>query len=640
LSAQRRILLRVGVAAITCAVLTALVFPSGLLPWKISAARNLSRNSTYPLGELPLRTHAQSVGFYVGAAVNMSPFRNEPQYTSTLKQEFNVIVAENAFKFDATHPAPSSYNFNDADALVNFAEANGMKIRGHTLVWYNQLPSWVTSCNCTRDQAIQIMSDHIHTLVGRYRGRIWAWDVVNEGIDDSTGGLRTNSFWYQKIGPDYIDMAFRFAREADPNALLYYNDYSIEGTGTKSNAVYNLMNTLKSNGAPIDAVGWQGHFVNPFRVSQAHHVNAQRLAALGLQVSITELDVRIQSPTTPDKLNQQALAYRDLIDLSLSEPNINALVMWGFTDKYSWIPGAFAGYGDALIFDTSYQPKPSYNALLDGLKAAASLDNPRFYVRQQYLDFLGREPDPSGLVFWTNEITSCGPNQTCLELKRINVSAAYFLSIEFQQTGYLVERMYKAAYGDASGGSTLNGTHSLPVPIVRFNEFLPDTQKIGQGVVVGQTGWETVLENNKQAFASEFTQRSRFADSFAPSLTPPQFVDTLFLKAGVTPSVTERNDAINEFGTATNTSDLAARARALRRVAESPTLATNEFNRAFVLMQYFGYLRRDPNGGQDTDYTGYDFWLTKLNQFNGNFVSAEMVKAFITSAEYRQRFGP
>ena len=261
-------------------------------------------------------------------------------------------------------------------------------------------------------------------------------------------------------------------------------------------------------------------------------------------------------------------------------------------------------------------------------------------MRQQYLDFLGREPDPSGLVFWTNETTSCGTNQTCVELKRINVSAAYFLSIEFQQTGYLVERMYKAAYGDASGGSTINGTHSLPVPPVRFNEFLPDTQKIGQGVVVGQAGWEMLLENNKQAFASEFIQRSRFANAFATSLTPAQFVDALFLNAGVAPSATERDATINEFGGATDTSDLAARARALRRVAESPSLATNEFNRAFVLMQYFGYLRRDPNSGPDTDYTGYDFWLTKLNQFNGNFVSAEMVKAFITSSEYRQRFGP
>jgi len=178
------------------------------------------------------------------------------------------------------------------------------------------------------------------------------------------------------------------------------------------------------------------------------------------------------------------------------------------------------------------------------------------------------------------------------------------------------------------------------VPIVRFGEFLPDTQAIGSGVVVGATGWETVLENNKQAFTNGFVQRSRFTSAYATSLTPAQLVDKLFTNAGVMPSTTDRNAAIAEFGSATNTSDAAARGRALRRVAENPTLNTQEFNRAFVLMQFFGYLRRNPNDAPDSDYTGYDFWLTKLNQFNGNFANAEMVKAFINSVEYRQRFGP
>ena len=268
------------------------------------------------------------------------------------------------------------------------------------------------------------------------------------------------------------------------------------------------------------------------------------------------------------------------------------------------------------------------------------INQARFFVQQHYYDFLGRYPDQSGWDFWTNEIVSCGTNQLCIDLKRINVSAAYFLSIEFQQTGYLVERIYKAAYGGANGTSTFGGTHQLLVPVVRYNEFLPDTQRIGQGVVVGQTGWETVLENNKQAFATEFVQRSRFTTAFPTTMTPAQFVDQLFANAVVVPSATDRNAAINEFGSATNTADTAARARALRRVAENATLNTQEFNRAFVLMQFFGYLRRDPNSGPDTDYTGYDFWLSKLNQFNGNFVAAEMVKAFITSTEYRQRFGP
>ena len=272
--------------------------------------------------------------------------------------------------------------------------------------------------------------------------------------------------------------------------------------------------------------------------------------------------------------------------------------------------------------------------------ATNTIDDPRNYVCQHYHDFLNRQPDLSGWDFWTNEITSCGANQACIELKRINVSAAYFLSIEFQQTGYLVERLYKAAYGDANGTSTFGGTHQLAVPFIRFNEFLPDTQQIGLGVVVGQTGWETVLENNKQAFTSEFVQRSRFTTALPTTLTPAQFVDNLNQNAGNVLSPNERTTAINLFAGAASTSNLTARGQALRQVAEDADLANAEFNRAFVLMQFFGYLRRNPNDAPDADYSGYEFWLVKLNQFNGDFQKAEMVKAFIVSSEYRQRFGP
>jgi hypothetical protein len=272
--------------------------------------------------------------------------------------------------------------------------------------------------------------------------------------------------------------------------------------------------------------------------------------------------------------------------------------------------------------------------------AANPIDEAENFVRQHYHDFLNREPDASGLAFWTHEIASCGADQQCVEVKRINVSAAFYLSIEFQNTGYFAERMYKASYGDMIGTSTINGAHQLPVPIVRFNEFLRDTQEIGQDVVVLQSGWEQVLENNKQVFALGFVQRSRFISAFPTSMTPDQFVDALFANAGVTPSASDRTAAINEFGAATTTSDVAARSRALRRVAEHATLAQQEFNRAFVLMEYFGYLRRNANAAPDSDYSGYDFWLTKLNLFNGNFINAEMVKAFLTSFEYRQRFGP
>lgn len=268
------------------------------------------------------------------------------------------------------------------------------------------------------------------------------------------------------------------------------------------------------------------------------------------------------------------------------------------------------------------------------------LDDARYYVRVHYLDFLNREPDSSGWDFWTNQITVCGSDPQCIEVRRINVSASFFLSIEFQQTGYLVERIYKASFGDGDGSSTFPSAHQLKVPIVRFNEFLADTQQIQQGVIVGQGNWQQQLDVNKAAFALGFVQRSRFSAALLTSMTPANFVDQLFMNAGVTPSATDRTTAVNEFGGAADTSNVTARSKALRDVAENATLTNNEFNRAFVLMQYFGYLRRNPNDPQDSDYTGYDFWLTKLNQFNGNYINAEMVKAFISSIEYRQRFGP
>ena len=276
------------------------------------------------------------------------------------------------------------------------------------------------------------------------------------------------------------------------------------------------------------------------------------------------------------------------------------------------------------------------NANASCLSLAATgnpIDQPDFFVKQHYLDFLNRQADSSGLAYWTNQITSCGSDQQCIQMKRINVSAAFFLSIEFQQTGYLVERIYKTAYADARGTSTINGVHQISVPIVRFNEFQPDTQQIGQGVVVGQSGWETVLENNKQSFTAQFVQRSRFTNMYPSTMLPTTFVDTLNRNAGSPLSTTELAQLEVQ-----HTAGQKNRAQVLRQIAEHPNLVNAEFNRAFVLMQFIGYLRRNPNDTPDSDYTGYDFWLNKLNQFNGNFVNAEMVNAFISSDEYRQRF--
>jgi hypothetical protein len=253
-------------------------------------------------------------------------------------------------------------------------------------------------------------------------------------------------------------------------------------------------------------------------------------------------------------------------------------------------------------------------------------DESASFVRQHYHDFLNREADPSGLAFWTNEIESCGANVQCREVKRINVSAAFFLSIEFQETGYFVYRFYKAA---------LPPTPSRLAGLPRYRELLTDAQEVGRGVVVLQSGWEQQLEQNKNRYADNFVTRAEFTSLYPTSMTPAEYVDALNTQAGGVLSQAERDGLVAGL-----TSGVETRATVLRKIVEDDDFNHQEFNRAFVLMQYIGYLRRSPDEFPDTNLDGYNFWLNKLNAFNGNFIEAEMVKAFITSGEYRSRFGP
>jgi hypothetical protein len=275
----------------------------------------------------------------------------------------------------------------------------------------------------------------------------------------------------------------------------------------------------------------------------------------------------------------------------------------------------------------------------DQITTANPIGNPEFFVREQYLDFLNRQPDSAGFGFWTAQITQCEPlpipeRDACREIRRINVSAAFFLSIEFQETGYLAYRTYKAAYGDATSPN-VSGT----VPVIRLNEFLADSQQIGQGIVVGEGDWQNQLNVNKNAYLLEFVQRQRFLNVFPLSMTAAQFVDALNQNAGAVLTQSERDQLVAQLTAAVDQN--AGRAAALRSVAENSLLRQRESNRAFVLMQYYGYLRRNPDDSPDTDFRGWKFWLDKLSSFNGNFVDAEMVKAFIVSGEYRIRFnGP
>jgi hypothetical protein len=274
-------------------------------------------------------------------------------------------------------------------------------------------------------------------------------------------------------------------------------------------------------------------------------------------------------------------------------------------------------YGDIKVKPLRLRP---------GTTTAITINDSDFFVSTQYTDFLSRFPDQSGFNFWNGEITSCGTNANCIEVKRINVSAAFFLSIEYQQTGYFVYKMHKAGLGDLPG---------KPVP-VRRQDFMPDTRAIGNGVIVGNQGWEALLNTNKDAFALAFVQRPAFVTAFPASMTAQQFVDKLDTNAGLVLSSSEKAQLVGVLGA--TPADNTKRASVLRSVTENSSLSQREFNKAFVLTQYFGYLRRNPDEGPNTNFDGFNFWLGKLNQFNGDFVQAEMVKAFLVSGEYLSRF--
>ncbi len=316
--------------------------------------------------ESSLRSLADSQGLRIGAAVAARPLREEPVYAQTLGREFNMLTPENAMKFDALHPERSRYDFDDADAIVNFAGANAMQVRGHTLVWHEQLSPWLVGVEYTRDELIKILREHIWTVVGRYRGRLGTWDVINEAIIGD-GSLR-DTIWRRKVGPDYIDLAFRWAHEGDPQARLFYNDYGAEVLNRKSDAIYSLVHGLQDRGAPIHGVGLQTHLAMESPPDlEAFIANMNRFAALGLAVHVSEMDVRVKEPITEDKLAAQARVYRDILEACLSSRHCEAFALWGFTDRHSWIPTAYPGTGAALIFDEYYHPKPAYNALMDAL---------------------------------------------------------------------------------------------------------------------------------------------------------------------------------------------------------------------------------------------------------------------------------
>ncbi len=327
--------------------------------------------ATASLRRLAEKNHPQ---LYIGTAVATIPLLSDQKYARILAREFNMVTPENAMKFQFIHPRPDRYAFADADAIVDFAEANDMAIHGHTLAWKEALPRWVTEPDHSDARIRDILAEHIATVVGRYKGRIQSWDVVNEPFEPFGAELRTASPWYQVMGKDYIAFALEEAHRADPEAKLYINDYALEDPGPKSDAMYELAKSLLAQGVPLHGIGFQMHedMTDDYWPVEASvfRDNVQRFIDLGLEVRISEMDVNLQDDDSEERLQQQAEYFRSILELALDKPAFTAFSMWGFTDRYSSLQEWWDadGFGNGLIFDAEHQPKPAYFSLQEALQ--------------------------------------------------------------------------------------------------------------------------------------------------------------------------------------------------------------------------------------------------------------------------------
>jgi endo-1,4-beta-xylanase len=313
----------------------------------------------------PLKDAAAATGRLIGAAVQAS-LLTDPTYASAVAHHFNYLTAESEMKWGTIERQQGQPNFGPADEIVSFAKSRGARVKGHVLLWHGNSPAWLE--NLSPAEARRAVEDHIRTTVGRYRGRVAAWDVVNEAIADS-GGMR-DTVYSRKLGSAYIAEAFRLAHEVDPDALLIYNDYSAEGMNAKSDAVYALVRDLIQQGAPIGGVGLQMHLDAASRPAVGDFArNMKRLSDLGLLINISEMDVRIArlSGDQTARFEEQRRIYHDVTAVCVAEPRCHALTFWGFTDRHSWIDQSF-GADDPLLFDDSYHAKPAYYGVLDALK--------------------------------------------------------------------------------------------------------------------------------------------------------------------------------------------------------------------------------------------------------------------------------
>ncbi len=328
-------------------------------------------------------------GFVVGTAVaggghHLSqdypdPFTYDREYRKILARQFSSVSPENQMKWDYIHPERDRYDFAQADAIVEFAERHDQVVRGHTLLWHSQNPEWLEKGGFSKEELRAILREHITTVVGRYAGRIQQWDVANEIFDDQ-GQLRTqDNIWIRELGPGIVADAFRWAHEADPAAKLFFNDYNVESVNAKSNAYHALVQDLLAQGVPVDGFSVQAHLSTRYGFPGDLKDNLRRFDALGLETAVTELDVRMDLPEsgvpTAEQERKQADYYRRALEACLVVDGCNSFTIWGFTDKYSWVPVFFEGEGFANVMTDDFDRKPAFHALRDTLKAAKKAEN-------------------------------------------------------------------------------------------------------------------------------------------------------------------------------------------------------------------------------------------------------------------------
>ncbi|MEV6211343.1 endo-1,4-beta-xylanase [Kitasatospora sp. NPDC051914] len=330
----------------------ALAGTAGLL-----AAAGLAGAASTAHAASTLGASAAAKGRYFGTAVAANHL-GESAYATTLDTEFNAVTPENEMKWDAVEATRNSFNFGSADQIVGHAQGKGMKVRGHTLVWHSQLPSWVGGLGAADLRTA--MNNHITQVMTHYKGKIYAWDVVNEAFQDGSSGARRSSPFQDKLGNGYIEEAFRTARSVDPGAKLCYNDYNTDGQNAKSNAVYAMVKDFKQRGVPIDCVGFQSHFNSASPVPSDYRANLQRFADLGVDVQITELDIEGSG-------SAQAASYTSVVNACLAVSRCTGITVWGITDKYSW-----RSSGTPLLFDGNYGKKAAYTAVLTALGGSSS----------------------------------------------------------------------------------------------------------------------------------------------------------------------------------------------------------------------------------------------------------------------------